>query len=1040
MSDAVFHSAVNPAANPAVSPAASGSVHIAGNELATGGGSSAGAGRGKRVYVRAVGPRLKILLFIVFGLTAVLGANSIYLASITFLEWLAGTFSWQQRIFQDYFYQYMFLAHLALGLLLIVPYLLFGLGHLWSTRQRKNKRAIRIGYALFAAGVAVLATGLLLTRAGGFELKQPLGRSIVYWIHVACPVAAVWLYWLHRLAGPRIQWRIGLGYLGAVAAIVGLMAVFHTQDPRRWYATRSQEGVKYFQPSRAKTATGDFVPAKALMMDEYCMKCHQDAYKGWFHSAHHFSSFNNPAYLASVRETRAVSLKRQGDVKAARFCAGCHDPVPFLSGAFDNPQYDDVNDPTAHAGITCTVCHSIHSVDSTRGNADYTLEEPMHYPFAYSENGLLQWVNNQLVKAKPSFHKKTFMKDFYRSAEFCSTCHKVDLSKEVTHYKEFLRGQNHYDTFLLSGASGHGARSFYYPEKAKSRCADCHMPLKKSNDFGARAATAFFEDAREPSIHSHSFPAANTALGHWMNAPEAVREHQEFLKGSARVDLFGVRQRGSEGYLDGKLHAPLRPSVPVLKPGASYLLETVIRTLKLGHPLTQGTADSNEIWLEVTATSGGRLIGRSGGIDDRGEVDRWSYFFNVFMLDRHGNRINRRNAQDIFVPLYNHQIPPGAAAVGHYALDVPPDIREPIVVEARLLYRKFDQEYLEFVANSLKPTDRGLPGHKPGQPYKNDLPITVIASDRVEFPVEGIGDAAAVAAVVKRNKAVEIPLWQRWNDFGIGLFLEGQGGAKGELRQAAEAFAEVEKLKRYDGPLNLARVYNAEGRIDEAVAAIGRAATASDPPAPPQTIAWLSGLLNRQQGHLEAAERNFRSVLEVRTPEMAQRGFDFSRDYEVINELGNTLFERAKQQFGPSRKAARDELLRAAATQFDKTLALDSENMVAHHGLHLVHKLLGDNERAERHRRLHEIYKPDDNARDKAVAAARRKYPAANHAAEALVIYRLTAPPAESPAASTNASPNASPNALPNAVPNALPTSTPISLPTKERPRDEEGQ
>lgn len=1007
MSDSMANSSANDPVTASLNAASSSPTHAAA-------GIPASVNRGKRVYVRAVGPRLKVLLFIVFGLTALLGANSLYLASITFLEWLAATFTWRQRIFQDYFYQYMFLAHLALGLMLVVPYLLFGVGHLVSTRHRKNKRAIRIGYALFGTGVAVLATGLLLTRAGGLELKQPLGRSIVYWLHVACPVAAVWLYWLHRLAGPRIQWRIGLGYLGAVGAVVCAMLVFHSQDPRRWYATRSQEGVKYFQPSRAKTATGDFVPAKTLMMDEYCLKCHQDAYKGWFHSAHHFSSFNNPAYLASVRETRAVSLKRQGDVKAARFCAGCHDPVPFLSGAFDNPEYDDVNDPTAHAGITCTVCHSIHSVDSTRGNADYTLEEPIHYPFAYSENQLLQWVNNQLVKAKPSFHKKTFMKDFYRSAEFCSTCHKVDLSKEVTHYKDFLRGQNHYDTYLLSGASGHGARSFYYPDKAKSRCADCHMPLKKSDDFGARAATAFFEDAREPSIHSHSFPAANTAIGHWMNSPEAVREHQEFLKGSARVDLFGVRERGAAGYLDGRLHAPLRPEVPTLKSGSSYLIEAVIRTLKLGHPLTQGTADSNEVWLEVTATSGGRIIGHSGAIDERGEVDRWSYFFNVFMLDRNGDRINRRNAQDIFVPLYNHQIPPGAAAVGHYALDVPRDIREPIVVEAKLLYRKFDQEYLDYVANSLKATDRGLPGHTRGKPYKNDLPITVIASDRVEFPIEtadgsvaragggGHGAEQGAASVKKTGEstgdaksktAAEIPLWQRWNDYGIGLFLEGQGGAKGELRQAAEAFAEVEKLGRYDGPLNLARVYNAEGRIDEAVAAIGRAAAAVDPPAPPQTIAWLSGLLNRQQGHLEAAERNFRSVLEDRTPEMVRRGFDFSRDYEVINELGNTLFEQAKRQFGPNRKAARDERLRAAAAQFDKTLALDSENVVAHHGLHLVHKMLGDIERAEHHRRLHETYKPDDNARDKAVAAARSKYPAANRAAEALVIYELAKSP-----------------------------------------------
>ena len=60
----------------------------------------------------------------------------------------------------------------------------------------------------------------------------------------------------------------------------------------------------------------------------------------------------------------------------------------------------------------------------------------MHYPFAYSDNPVLQWVNNQLVKAKPSFHKKTFLKDVHRSAEFCSTCHKVHLPMEVTNYKD----------------------------------------------------------------------------------------------------------------------------------------------------------------------------------------------------------------------------------------------------------------------------------------------------------------------------------------------------------------------------------------------------------------------------------------------------------------------------------------------------------------------------------------------------------------------------------------------------------------------------
>ena len=452
------------------------------------------------------------MLYVVLALTALLGANSVYLISITALEWLAKRFVWERQIFQDYFYQYMFLVHLAVGLLLVGPFVVFGLVHLWTTRNRKNRRAVRVGYVLFLSSLVALVTGVLLMRVGGFDLKQPLVRSVVYWLHVITPLACVWLYWLHRLAGPRIKWRIGLGYTAAMAALV-LADGGHARPGsaplvRSAFAGRR----KYFQPSLAKTATGDFIPPQTMMMDSYCQKCHGDVYEGWFHSSHHFSSFNNPAYLASVRETRQVSLKRDGTVRAARWCAGCHDPVPFLSGAFDRPDYDDVGDPTAQAGITCTACHAITSVDSTRGNGDYTIEEPIHYPFAFSDNPVLQWVNNQLVKAKPSFHKKTFLKDVHRSAEFCSSCHKVHLPMDVTQYKDFLRGQNHYDPYLLSGVSGHGARSFYYPDQAKTRCAECHMPLAASNDFGAKAGEKFFEDAKELSVHSHLFPAANTAL------------------------------------------------------------------------------------------------------------------------------------------------------------------------------------------------------------------------------------------------------------------------------------------------------------------------------------------------------------------------------------------------------------------------------------------------------------------------------------------------------------------------------------------------
>jgi tetratricopeptide (TPR) repeat protein len=751
----------------------------------------------------------------------------------------------------------------------------------------------------------VLTSGLVLVRLGGFEVRNPAIRAVGYWLHVLVPLAAAGLYVKHRLAGPRIRWewarRLGL----IVGAAVVAMALLHSHDPRSFGVKGPREGKRYFFPSEAVTADGRFIPASTLMMDGYCLKCHQDAYKGWFHSAHHFSSFNNKAYLFSVRETRQVALRRDGNTRAARWCAGCHDPVPFFSGEFDDPRYDDVNATTSQAGITCTVCHAITNVNSTRGNADYTIEAPQHYPFAASDNPLLQWVNNTLVKAKPEMHRKTFLKPVIKDARFCSTCHKVSLPYALNHYKDFLRGQNHYDTFLLSGVSGHGARSFYYPPRAKGHCVSCHMDLVPSRDFGARD----FDGRGGTKIHDHFFVGANTGLATIRGRPDVAAIHERFLRDAkVRVDLFALRDGGT---IDGLLLGPLRPVAPTLRPRHRYLVEVVVRTLGLGHPFSQGTADSNEIWVELVARDGDLVIGRSGGIGRDGTVDPFAHFINIYMLDRDGKRIDRRNPQDIFVALYNKQIPPGAAQVVHFGLDVPEHIRGPITLEARINYRKFDRRYMDHVFGK---------GQGPA------LPVVVMASDRVALAVDGGPGAANDPSPIEET-------WQRWNDYGIGLLLEGgdKGSQKGELRQAESAFKAVADLGLADGWVNLARVYLREGRIPDAREALEKAA-GDTRAAAPWVINWLTGQINERNGLFDEAIARYESVLATRVPE---RGFDFSGDYEVINALGAALYARARQE--PARSPAREDYLRLAVAAYRRTLAIDSENVAAHFGLGLAY-------------------------------------------------------------------------------------------------------
>ncbi|MBT8486761.1 MAG: cytochrome c family protein, partial [Phycisphaerae bacterium] len=729
-------------------------------------------------YVPAVGPRLRRLLAVIFAMFALMVVNSVYLVSVT----IAGV------QFQNWFYLNMFLLHLVVGLLMVIPVVVFGIAHIRNARNRPNRRAIRAGYALYASALALFVTGFLLMRVDlgslRLEIVSPAVRGTAYWLHVMTPLIAIWLFILHRLAGRRIKWRVGLTWAGVAGIFAAVMLVLQTQDPRAWNVAGPESGEQYFFPSLARTSTGNFIPERVLDNDEYCRECHADVHDTWAHSVHRFSSFNTPPYAFSVKETRAKVMDRDGSVQASRFCAGCHDPVPFFSGAFDHPKFDDpaydlAADPTAQAGITCTVCHAIGHVNSVRGNADYTITEPVHYPFAFSEQPVLRWLNRQLVKAKPAFHRATFLKPLHRSPEFCGTCHKVHLPPELNDYK-WLRGQNHYDAFWLSGVSGQGIESFYYPPEAEPNCNRCHMPLIATGDrpnFSARVR----DESGILKTLDHQFPSANTAIPHLvrdsMDDPDAaIEKHRDFLEGVMRVDIFGLRAGGT---IDGELTAPLRPAVPTLAPGETYLLETVIRTVKMGHVFTQGTADSNQVWLDVTVRAGDRVIARSGGRDARGVVDPWSHFVNAFVIDREGHRINRRNAEDIFIALYNNQIPPGAADVVHGRFRVPEDVAAPITVDAVLRYRKFDTEYMQLVT---------------GEPeYVNDLPIVELARDTVTFPVNQTAASTAPVATP------ETPGWMRWNDYGIGLLRKGE---LGELRQARAAFEAVETLGVAAGPLN----------------------------------------------------------------------------------------------------------------------------------------------------------------------------------------------------------------------------------------------
>lgn len=890
---------------------------------------------------KAVGPRLKIVLRIVFFLFALLMINSVYLSSITFVEWFT------DKSLQDQTYLFMFLAHLVLGLVIIVPFIVYGFIHIGNTKNRRNKRAIKAGYALFVLSILLLITGLLLMRGIPiFELKNSQLRSITYWLHVILPIFAIWLFIMHRLAGHKLSWKPSK--ITALATIlVMLILAWLQKDTFNPPIIEHQEINPMFAPSFAQTSTNKHILAKDLDNNQYCKDCHSDVHEGWMNSVHKVSSFNNQSYSFAVNNTRKFLKERDGNHNEARFCAACHDPVIMFSGEFDK-DVDFVGTEIGDAGITCTACHAISDINSIKGNGAYTLTIPEQYPFTDSELPFLQWVNQTLVKAKPDFHKTSYLKPLHKSAEFCSTCHKVSIPESFNHYK-WLRGQNHYDSFFLSGVSGHAVASFYYPPKAKGKCADCHMPMQDSEDFGGITESL----TGKAQVHSHYFESANSGIRYLNDLkPDPINS---MLKGSLSIDIFGIK---NDADITGKLIAPLEEKLPIyVESGKSYLLESVIKTLKLGHAFTQGTGDSNQVWVELNVYHDGQLIGMSGGIDESGNVDDWSYFVNAYVLDNQGNRIDRRNVENIFTALYNHSIPPGAGAVVHYMLDVPENLMGEITIEAKVLYRKFDSNYYRLFSED-------------SQKF-NDLPIVTLAEDSQVFKVQN-------GQVNDSSLPSDEGSWKRWNDYGIGLLRQKA------YKQAENAFAKVAELGRAEGWVNLTRTYLQQGRLDEAQNALNQASK-NEQFRYTWQLAYFAGVIDMQNGFIQKAIDNFERVYQTEFKNAQDANFDFSKDYRFVTMYAQAVFQRSKMLSGDSQQS----MYQKSLSLYNNVLELNPEWADAHFGLFQLYAAMGEIELSKHHKNMHQKYKIDDSAHDTVIAKARANNKAADHAAEMIAIYQL---------------------------------------------------
>ncbi len=858
------------------------------------------------------------------------------------------------------FYAAVVLAHIGGGILFSV--LLF-----LTLRQRLREPGFlsKTGLILLIVGALL---GLAVIKLGGARPEQPFvfAHAIISGLAAALliGIALGKRGWLANAHAGRAAIMLAVAVAVSVIAY-GTRNSWHSgykiENPKMPPATMDEEGDGAngpFFPSSAQVRGTDKIPPKFFMESDACERCHQDAYKQWFGSAHHFSSFNNQWYRASIEYMQDVV-----GTKPSKWCGGCHDPAVLYSGMMDTPIKEIVHRPEAQAGLGCMMCHSIAKVKSTMGQGDFVLEYPKLHELAATKNPVMRWLHDFSIRVNPEPHRRVFLKPFMKdqTAEFCSSCHKVHLDVPVNGYR-WIRGFNEYDNWQASGVSGMGARSFYYPPKAQD-CGDCHMPAVPSKDFGNIGGF----------VHSHAFPGANTAVPTANEDKEHLELTEKFLKsGALTIDIFALSQAkaesggemlpgtemattfavGEEAELKSPsegvrehvepVTAPLNKVGATVRRGDDVRLDVVVRTKKVGHFFPGGTVDAYDTWVELKATDeNDRVLFWSGKVEDdgKGPVEKGAHFYRSLMMDAQGNPINKRNAWANRAVVYVRLIPPGAADTIHYRLKLPKDAGKKIKLHARLCYRKFAWWNTQFsfagrIGNGEKGADfDNRPMYFDADLSKvsaktkkiPDVPIVSLAENEVELNVADPGAKIDEPKVVLAQED-----WQRWNDYGIGLLLQG------DLKAAQAAFTRVTEVdpKNPDGWVNIGRVAVQEGDMQRAREVLEKALQLS--PDLARAHFFFARVL-KTEGDYDGALSHLQKVL-------AQ----YPKDRVVRNEAGRVLFLQRKYQ--------------QAVQQFEETLLIDPEDLSAHYNLMLSYKGLGDAERAKQHELRYLRFKADEAA------------------------------------------------------------------------------
>jgi len=662
-------------------------------------------------------------------------------------------------------------------------------------------------------------------------------------------------------------------------------------------------GASPFLPSQAKTESSAFIDSAAFPTAAFCSRCHDEVHQQWRQSAH-ANSFRAPFYKKNVD-----LLIAQKGIEFSRHCEGCHNPIALFSGALTTGS--SANRSFDEDGITCMVCHSIQQIQNTSGTGSYVMGTPA---VMVKEDGtpIAGPVTFDDILAHPKLHSKAVMRDFYRTPEFCSVCHKAFLPRMLNEYK-WMRAFAVYDEWQQSSWARQSPLPFYQKD-VDSTCQTCHMPKTDSlTDYGAK----------NHLLASHRWPGANTAIPFFYGYDEQMKVTDAFLKDALGIDIFALTVNDSG---KDRLIAPLDRQNLTLLAGETVTVGVVIQNKKIGHNLVPEQRDFYECWVEFVATdAAGAEFFHSGFIKPDGFLDDQAHTYTNRLITKEGKWIDLHQVWDMKVRAFDSTIPSGQSDLVRFRLRIPPGTLGPVTLKAQVNYRRFRRGFTNFIlSNSV------------------DYPVVTMVSRALSLP---LGRTEGVWPVPDRDQML------RWNNYGIALLRQQQ------YWKAADAFRKVVEINPgyADGNINLAiATYSrlVDTRIDPDGAGNMSAANSSYDKYEP-ALHYLNQALEKNPASLRA---------------IFYKGLIYRLENKLSDAITNLLpvvkayprFRQARQELGYAYYL--EKKYQPARQQFEALQSINPDDLSAHFYLSLIYGQLGLSKEAAREGALYAEHKDDPGA------------------------------------------------------------------------------